>query len=109
MIEQLRRALPLGLTHGFQDPGLGHTVQIAIVNGMGGCTMMELLTVYRELALALDAQGIPHRAPMVGSYSTTQEMAGFSISLLTPTPQMLELWLAPQDAPQFPVLHGGGA
>ena len=85
------------------------TPVVTIVNGMGGSTMMELLTVYRELAQGLDARGIPHCAPMIGSYSTTQEMAGFSISLLTPTPQMLALWLAPHAAPQFPVLHGGGA
>ena len=79
------------------------------MNGMGGCTMMELLTVYREVVWGLDARGIPHGSPMVGSYSTTQEMAGFSVSLLTPTPEMLALWLAPHAAPQFPVLHGGGA
>ena len=85
------------------------TPVIAIVNGMGGCTMMELLTVYRELARGLDAQGIPHRSPMIGSFSTTQEMAGFSISLLTPTPQMLAFWQAPHAAPQFPVIQPGGA
>ena len=85
------------------------TPVIAIVNGMGGCTMMELLTVYRDLAQGLDARGIPHRSPIIGSFSTTQEMAGFSISLLTPTPQMLAFWQAPHAAPQFPVIQTGGA
>ena len=84
------------------------TPVVSIVNGTGGCTMMELLTVYRELGLALDALGIPYRAPLIGSFSITQEMAGFSIRVLTPIPQMLALWLAPHAAPQFPVLHGGG-
>ena len=85
------------------------TPVIAIVNGMGGCTMMELLTVYRDLAQGLDARGIPHRSPIIGSFSTTQEMAGFSMSLLTPTPQMLAFWQAPHAAPQFPVIQTGGA
>jgi len=80
------------------------TATVVLVNGMGGCTMMELLTIYREVAAILDAQGIPHLSPLVGSFSTTQEMAGFSISLLTPTPQMLALWQAPHGAPLFPVV-----
>ena len=78
---------------------------VVLVNGTGGTTHMELLTVFREVALGLDARGIPERAPLVGSYSTTQEMAGFSISLLTPTPRMLDFWLAPQATPYFPTVH----
>ncbi len=85
------------------------TPTLAIVNGMGGATMMELLTIYRELAHGLDARGIPHLSPIVGSFSTTQEMAGFSISLMTPTPQMLGFWQAAHAAPLFPVIHGKGA
>jgi dihydroxyacetone kinase-like protein len=85
------------------------TPTLAIINGMGGCTMMELLIIYREVAEGLGARGISHHSPIVGSFSTTQEMAGFSISLLTPTPQMLALWQAPHAAPQFPVIHAEGA
>jgi len=84
------------------------TPTIVIVNGMGGCTMMELLTIYREVAAGLGAQGIPLLSPLIGSFSTTQEMAGFSISLLTPTPRMLAFWRAPHAAPLFPVLFGEG-
>jgi dihydroxyacetone kinase-like protein len=73
-----------------------------IVNGMGGTTLMELLTVYRETVAALAAQGIAAVAPMVGSYVTTQEMGGFSISLLEPDDEMLRLWGAPSDTPYFP-------
>lgn len=81
------------------------TPTVALINGMGGTTMMELLTIYREVALILDAQNIPHLSPMIGPFSTTQEMAGFSISLLTPTPEMLTLWQAPHAAPLFPVIQ----
>ncbi|WP_136658370.1 dihydroxyacetone kinase subunit DhaK [Nitratireductor sp. XY-223] len=75
-----------------------------IVNGMGGTTLMELLTVYRETETALKARGLSAVAPMVGTYVTTQEMGGFSISLLTPTAEMLRLWCAPSDTPHFPAI-----
>lgn len=73
-----------------------------IINGMGGTTMMELLTIWRETRLALSRRGITAIAPMIGSFVTTQEMGGFSISLLEPTQQMLDYWCAPSDSPAFP-------
>jgi dihydroxyacetone kinase-like protein len=86
-------------------PIAGDTVAV-IVNGAGGTTMMELLTVYAETAAALTARGITPVAPVIGSLSTTQEMAGFSISLLDATPETLRLWRAPQETPLFPVVRG---
>ena len=81
---------------------------LVIVNGMGGTTMMELLTVWREVRAALGHRDIRARAPMIGSYVTTQEMGGFSVSLLEPEPEMLRLWLAPSDSPSFPPIHDIG-
>ncbi len=75
-----------------------------IVNGMGGTTRMELLTVYREVHRLLQAQDIAITAPMIGEYVTTQEMGGFSISFLMPTEEMLRLWIAPSDTPSFPII-----
>jgi len=83
------------------------TLTVVLVNGAGGTTQMELLTVFREVASGLAERRIPHQSPMIGSFSTTQETAGFSISLFTPTPEMLALWLAPQVTPAFPVIHAG--
>lgn len=85
-----------------------HTPTVVLVNGSGGTTMMELLTIYGEVAKALARLDIAPVAPMIGSYSTTQEMGGFSISLFTPTPQMLDLWRAPHGAPHFPHIHAQG-
>lgn len=82
------------------------TQTIPLINGAGGTTMMELLTVYREVARVLDSQGIPHVSPMVGSFSTTQETSAFSISLMTPSDEMLRLWRAPQASPHFPRIFG---
>lgn len=76
-----------------------------IINGMGGTTMMELLTIWNETRKALGEAGIAAIAPMVGSLVTTQEMGGFSISLLEPTDQMLTYWCAPSDTPHFPTIY----
>ncbi len=78
---------------------------IALINGSGGTTMMELLTAYREVSRQLDRRGIESVSPMIGSFSTTQETAGFSISLLEPDGEMLRLWRAPQATPFFPAIH----
>lgn len=85
------------------------TPTVVLVNGSGGTTMMELLTVYAEVVRGLADSGITPEAPMIGSFSTTQEMGGFSISLLTPSPKMMDLWRAPHGAPHFPHIHAQGA
>lgn len=76
----------------------------AIINGMGGTTMMELLTIWNETRSKLADHGISAIAPMIGSYVTTQEMGGFSISLMEPTDKMLSYWCAPQTRLPFPQL-----
>jgi len=78
-----------------------------IINGMGGTTLMEQLTIWEETRKVLAGQGITAIAPMVGSYVTTQEMGGFSISFLEPDDEMLALWCAPSDTPYFPTIHRG--
>ncbi len=84
------------------------TPTVALINGSGGTTMMELLTIYAVTAACLEGSGITPVSPMIGSYSTTQEMGGFSISLFTPSPEMLKFWRAPHGAPHFPPLHTQG-
>ena len=41
---------------------------------------------------------------MIGSFSTTQETAGFSISILIPDEIMLKFWRAPHSSPNFPLI-----
>ena len=74
---------------------------LAFVNGMGGTTLMELLVVYRAVAAALEARGVHAYRPLVGSYVTTQEMAGFSISLCRADPEIKRLWDAQVRVPFF--------
>lgn len=82
------------------------TPTVALVNGSGGTTMMELLTIYGEVTRILNKKGIPTSSPMIGSFSTTQEMGGFSISLFTPTEKMMTYWRAPHTSPNFPKIFG---
>lgn len=75
---------------------------LAMVNGMGGTTLMELLVIYRKFAECLGERGVELAAdPLIGTYVTTQEMGGFSLSLCRVEPSMVALWNEPQGAPFF--------
>ena len=75
---------------------------VVLVNGAGGTSLMELLIVFREVNVLLEQAGLRVVAPLVQELVTTQEMAGVSISIFTPTSEMLRLWCAPSSAPYFP-------
>jgi len=53
-----------------------------LVNDLGATTLMEMLIVYRRVAQILGEKEIRIHDALLGSYCTSQEMAGFSISLL---------------------------
>ena len=55
---------------------------LAFVNGMGGTPLMELYIVYNELHRLLEERGIAIARNLVGSYMTSLDMAGCSITLL---------------------------
>jgi len=74
---------------------------LAFVNGMGGTTLMELLTVYRTVDVVLRQTDITPYRPLVGEYVTTQEMAGISISLCRCDDDMKRLWSASVRVPFF--------
>ena len=82
------------------------TPTVVLINGAGGTTLMELLIVYREVAAVLEERGVPQVSPLVGSFVTTQETSGVSISLFTPTAEMLDLWREPSVTPFFPAVPG---
>jgi dihydroxyacetone kinase-like protein len=68
---------------------------IAFVNGMGGTPLMELYIVYRRLAEICADRGVSIERNLIGSYITSLEMAGCSITLLRADDEMLRLWDAP--------------
>jgi phosphoenolpyruvate---glycerone phosphotransferase subunit DhaK len=72
---------------------------LAFVNGMGGTPLVELYVVYRELNNFLKDRGITIARNLVGSYITSLEMAGCSITLLKLDDELTRLWDAPVDTP----------
>jgi phosphoenolpyruvate---glycerone phosphotransferase subunit DhaK len=53
-----------------------------LINNLGATTMFELLIANRRVRQILDAHGVSVHRTFMGSYLTSQEMAGFSISLM---------------------------
>lgn len=72
---------------------------LAFVNGMGGTPLMELYVVYAELHRFLQERGITIARNLVGSYATSLDMAGCSITLLKLDEELTRLWDAPVDTP----------
>ena len=53
-----------------------------LINNLGATTMMELLIVNRRVRQILQDTGIAVYDTLIGSFCTSQEMAGFSITLM---------------------------
>jgi dihydroxyacetone kinase-like protein len=53
-----------------------------LINNLGSTTMMELLIVNRKTQHILSSAGISVYDTVIGSFCTSQEMAGFSITLM---------------------------
>ena len=72
---------------------------LAFVNGMGGTPLIELYVVYNAVNNILKGKGITIARNLVGSYITSLEMAGCSISLLRLDDEMTRFWDAPVNTP----------
>jgi phosphoenolpyruvate---glycerone phosphotransferase subunit DhaK len=72
---------------------------LAFVNGMGGTPLIELYIVYNEVAKILKGRGITIARNLIGSYITSLEMAGCSITLLKLSDELIRLWDAPVKTP----------
>ena len=70
---------------------------LAFVNGMGGTPLIELYIVFNELNRYLEGRGIRITRNLIGSYITSLEMAGCSITLLRLDEELTRLWDAPVD------------
>ncbi len=72
---------------------------LAFVNGMGGTPIIELYIIYHELANLLKGYGIIIVRNLIGTYITSLEMAGCSITLLKLDDELIRLWDAPVHTP----------
>jgi dihydroxyacetone kinase-like protein len=68
---------------------------LAFVNGMGGTPLLELYVVYNKVAAMCRDRGVTIERNLIGSYITSLEMAGVSITVLKLDDEMLRLWDAP--------------
>jgi dihydroxyacetone kinase-like protein len=68
---------------------------IAFVNGLGGTPLIELYLMFNEVRKILDQHGVPVARSLVGSYITSLDMAGVSVTLLRVDDELLSLWDAP--------------
>jgi dihydroxyacetone kinase-like protein len=72
---------------------------LPFVNGMGGTPLIELYLLYGEVDRQLRAAGLEPVRNLVGSYITSLEMAGASITLLALDDELVSLWDAPVNTP----------
>ena len=72
---------------------------LLFVNGLGGTPLIELYVVYRRAAEVAGAAGLAVERSLVGSYMTSLDMAGASITLLRLDEELVRLWDAPVLTP----------
>ena len=100
-----RRREPLGSAHEIAalmveavisdlEPADGAEV-LPFVNGMGGTPQLELYLLYGEVETALREAGLTPARWLVGSYITSLEMAGASLTVLELDEELTTLWDAP--------------
>ncbi|MEY2848884.1 MAG: dihydroxyacetone kinase, N-terminal domain [Actinomycetota bacterium] len=68
---------------------------LLFVNGMGGTPQVELYIAFRRAAEVLAERGLTVSRSLVGSYVTSLEMQGMSLTVLRLDPEFTELWDAP--------------
>ena len=68
---------------------------LLLVNGFGGTPSMELYVMYHSARERLERRGIRVRRSLVGSYVTSLDMAGCSLTLMLLDAEIQRLWDAP--------------
>jgi dihydroxyacetone kinase-like protein len=68
---------------------------LVMLNNSGSMTQMEMFILNRRVAQHLKRAGISVYKSWIGRYATTQEMAGFAISLCKVDDELKALWDAP--------------
>jgi dihydroxyacetone kinase len=71
------------------------------LNGSGGTSQTELHILYQSVWRRLGERGLKVVDGVIGSYFTTLEMGGFSLSLCALPDESLPWWDAPASSPAF--------
>jgi dihydroxyacetone kinase-like protein len=72
---------------------------LLLVNGFGGTPLMELYLMYEAARRVLASRGLVIARSLVGSYVTSLEMAGCSITVTLLDDDLAALWDAPVQTP----------
>lgn len=72
---------------------------LLFVNGFGGTPAMELYLMYQAAASALARRGVKIARSLVGSYVTSLDMAGCSLTVTALDEEMTFFWDAPVHTP----------
>jgi dihydroxyacetone kinase-like protein len=72
---------------------------LLFVNGFGGTPLMELYLIYHAAAAGLAAQGVKIARSLVGSYVTSLDMAGGSLTVTALDDDIARHWDAPVHTP----------
>lgn len=72
---------------------------IVLVNSLGSTPQSELYIIYRKVEQLLETQGIKVERSLVGTYCSSIDMQGFSITVLKADDEILSLWDAPVSTP----------
>jgi dihydroxyacetone kinase-like protein len=68
---------------------------LVFLNGMGGTPLLELYLLYGEVDDRLRKAGFEATRNLIGSYITSLEMAGASLTVLELDDELIKLWDAP--------------
>ena len=72
---------------------------LLLVNGFGGTPLMELYLVYESARKQLEKRGLKAKRSLVGSYVTSLDMAGCSLTVTLLDEESMRLWDAPVHTP----------
>jgi len=72
---------------------------LLFVNSMGGTPLIELYIAYRKAHQIAEKHGLSVARNLIGSYITSLEMAGISITLLKLDSELIRLWDTPVHTP----------
>jgi dihydroxyacetone kinase-like protein len=76
-------------------PDIGGKRALLFVNGFGGTPLMELYLMYNSARAVFEGKGIDITRSLVGSYVTSLDMAGCSVTLTLLDDDLAALWDAP--------------
>jgi dihydroxyacetone kinase len=109
--ERAARSIPRPSTEDLVDRMLDEVIAglpegpdevVAVVNGLGGTTQLELYGLHDLVAGGLERRGFALSGALVGTFAPALDMAGFSITLTRMRPEWKSWWAAPAVTPAFP-------